>query len=745
MASLSLRHIYKVYAGGVRAVSDFNLDIDDKEFIVFVGPSGCGKSTTLRMIAGLEDISAGELYIDDRLVNDVEPKDRDIAMVFQNYALYPHMTVYDNMAFGLRLRHVPAKIIDEKVQEAASILGIQHLLNRRPKALSGGQRQRVALGRAIVREPKVFLLDEPLSNLDAKLRVQMRTEITKLHHRLATTFIYVTHDQTEAMTMGTRIVVMKDGIVQQVDTPTTLYDNPANLFVACFLGSPQMNIFKARLIEENGNVYALVGETNKIMIPKSRAMRIIDKSIIGSEVLFGIRPEDVRYEQALIDAHPESVVEADVDVIENLGNETILYLNVEGKEDYTIARVNARYSFNQGEKIRMYFATEHAHLFDVTTELTLMGVPDYNKIPAQAVAMENTINVMFGDVQIKLPEDMLGRITDKSIINNKVTLAIAPTAFATEGGENDICIEGVADFFDNYPRFKAVYVSVPGVENRIIVSRPLDYEFNGGEKVKLYVNPADIQLFNDDGERIVADIPVSGNTTTGTVTNVNGTYTYRFASASGSKNKMTFDNTVTETDENGVKQTKPKFDNLMTVETESPMYILPRGVAIDKDTMSQTPKMVLSGVIKNLDEYHKDAIVTVEVSGFNGDMTLIIRNFSGYNAGDKIKFAVNPFSVKAEQYESFAEAVIKGQEEGEIRYKELVAAREKEKELEAAAKKEQAATKTASKKAADTVAPNSESTDAAEPTAPAAKKPAAKKAPAAKKTSTVKRPTAKKK
>lgn len=232
MASLSLRHIYKVYPGGVRAVSDFNLDIDDKEFIVFVGPSGCGKSTTLRMIAGLEDISAGELYIDDKLVNDVEPKDRDIAMVFQNYALYPHMTVYDNMAFGLRLRHVPAQVIDEKVQEAAKILGIEALLSRRPKALSGGQRQRVALGRAIVREPKVFLLDEPLSNLDAKLRVQMRTEITKIHHRLATTFIYVTHDQTEAMTMGTRIVVMKDGIVQQVDTPTTLYDNPANLFVA---------------------------------------------------------------------------------------------------------------------------------------------------------------------------------------------------------------------------------------------------------------------------------------------------------------------------------------------------------------------------------------------------------------------------------------------------------------------------------------------------------------------------------
>lgn len=241
MANLSLKHIYKVYPGDVTAVKDFNLEIADKEFIVFVGPSGCGKSTTLRMIAGLEEISKGELYIGDRLVNEVEPKERDIAMVFQSYALYPHMTVYDNMAFGLKLRKVPKDEIDKKVKDAAKILDIEHLLDRKPKALSGGQRQRVALGRAIVREPKVFLMDEPLSNLDAKLRVQMRTEISKLHQRLQTTFIYVTHDQVEAMTMGTRIVVMKDGIVQQVDSPQEIYNNPANIFVAGFIGSPQMN------------------------------------------------------------------------------------------------------------------------------------------------------------------------------------------------------------------------------------------------------------------------------------------------------------------------------------------------------------------------------------------------------------------------------------------------------------------------------------------------------------------------
>ena len=245
MANVSLKGIYKIYDGGVTAVSDFNLEIEDKEFIILVGPSGCGKSTTLRMIAGLEDISKGELYIGGVLSNDVAPKDRDIAMVFQNYALYPHMTVYDNMAFGLKLRKTPKDEMRRRVEEAARILDIAHLLDRKPKALSGGQRQRVALGRAIVRDPKVFLLDEPLSNLDAKLRAQMRTEISKLHQRLGTTFIYVTHDQTEAMTMGTRIVVMKDGLIQQVDTPQNLYDKPCNEFVAGFIGSPQMNFINA--------------------------------------------------------------------------------------------------------------------------------------------------------------------------------------------------------------------------------------------------------------------------------------------------------------------------------------------------------------------------------------------------------------------------------------------------------------------------------------------------------------------
>ncbi|MBE6778931.1 MAG: sn-glycerol-3-phosphate ABC transporter ATP-binding protein UgpC, partial [Ruminococcaceae bacterium] len=309
MASLSLKNICKKYPGGVLAVNDFNLEIKDKEFIIMVGPSGCGKSTTLRMIAGLEEITSGELYIGDRLVNDVAPKDRDIAMVFQNYALYPHMTVFDNMAFGLKLRKTPKDEIKRRVEEAARILDIEHLLDRKPKALSGGQRQRVALGRAIVREPKVFLLDEPLSNLDAKLRAQMRTELSKLHQKLGTTFIYVTHDQTEAMTMADRIVVMKDGVIQQVDSPQNLYDYPCNMFVAGFIGSPQMNFVESVVIEKDGKFFVEFGSEDtktrvgiKYQIPLP-AEKIAGKGLeeyVGKEVIMGIRPEDVHDEPRLL-------------------------------------------------------------------------------------------------------------------------------------------------------------------------------------------------------------------------------------------------------------------------------------------------------------------------------------------------------------------------------------------------------------------------------------------------------------
>ncbi|MBQ3220740.1 MAG: sn-glycerol-3-phosphate ABC transporter ATP-binding protein UgpC [Clostridia bacterium] len=385
MSGLLLKGINKVYPSGVQAVFDFCLDIRDKEFIVLVGPSGCGKSTTLRMIAGLEEISSGELYIDGKLVNDVVPKDRDIAMVFQNYALYPHMSVYDNMAFGLKLRKVPKEIIDQKVKAAAEILGITDYLSRKPKALSGGQRQRVALGRTIVREPKVFLLDEPLSNLDAKLRASMRTEISKLHARLATTFIYVTHDQVEAMTMGTRIVVMKDGFMQQVDTPQNLYDYPVNLFVAGFIGTPQMNFFKeSTLSSSEGKVYVEFTGNNKILLPKSVAARIknINEYLdTGKKITLGVRPEDIHQDQMFISNSPETVIKARVEVIEKLGAETQIYceLDHEGKESSVIdnstqmiAKISSRAVVALKDVIELAFDAHHIHMFDGETEATLL-------------------------------------------------------------------------------------------------------------------------------------------------------------------------------------------------------------------------------------------------------------------------------------------------------------------------------------------------------------------------------------
>ncbi len=379
MASLSLKNIYKRYPGGVTAVSDFNLEIKDKEFIILVGPSGCGKSTTLRMIAGLEEISEGELHIGDRLVNTVAPKDRDIAMVFQNYALYPHMTVFENMAFGLKLRKTPKDEIKRRVEEAARILDIAHLLDRKPKALSGGQRQRVALGRAIVREPKVFLLDEPLSNLDAKLRAQMRTEISKLHQKLGTTFIYVTHDQTEAMTMGDRIVVMKDGLIQQVNTPQYLYDKPCNMFVAGFIGSPQMNFIDAKLLKEGEQFFVEFGtEATKtkreikyrIPLPAFKNENGALDAYVGKEVVMGIRPEDVHDEPRLLEEFKDCIVPAKVEVTELMGAETFLYLDV-NTFNFT-ARVEPTSTAHPGdEDVPVAIENTKIHLFDKDTEQTI--------------------------------------------------------------------------------------------------------------------------------------------------------------------------------------------------------------------------------------------------------------------------------------------------------------------------------------------------------------------------------------
>lgn len=379
MASLSLRGIYKRYPGGVTAVSDFTMNIKDKEFIILVGPSGCGKSTTLRMIAGLEEISEGELFIGDRLVNDVAPKDRDIAMVFQSYALYPHMTVFENMAFGLKLRKVPKDEIKRLVEEAAKSLDISHLLDRKPKALSGGQRQRVALGRAIVRDPQVFLLDEPLSNLDAKLRAQMRTELSKLHKRLGTTFVYVTHDQIEAMTMGDRIVVMKDGFIQQVDTPQHLYESPCNKFVAGFLGSPQMNFIDAVLLKQGSKYVVEFGSSDSrssrgvkytVEVPESKVVPEL-ADYVDKEVIMGIRPESVHDEEMYLSNASTGVIECDVDITEMMGAETYLYLTCEGIP--LTARVSPRSTAKAHDRIKVAIDPNKIHLFDKDTEKTIIN------------------------------------------------------------------------------------------------------------------------------------------------------------------------------------------------------------------------------------------------------------------------------------------------------------------------------------------------------------------------------------
>ena len=367
MAKVLLENVWKIYPGGVVAVNDANLVIEDQEFVVLVGPSGCGKSTTLRMVAGLEEISKGSIYIDGKKVNDVPPKNRDIAMVFQNYALYPHMSVYKNMAFGLKLRRYPKTEIDARVREAADILGIQQLLERKPKELSGGQRQRVAVGRAIVRKPKAFLFDEPLSNLDAKMRVQMRTEISKLHTRLSSTMIYVTHDQVEAMTMGDRIVVMKDGFIQQVAPPLELYDQPANQFVAGFIGSPPMNFFKGRIEQKGGGLWFNEGHFS-VRLEDNQAAKLHGHA--GKDIVFGIRPEDVADVLFVTNPNPEHQAKARIEVVEPMGAETYLYLNT-GSHSF-IARVNGSEQADVNQELNLVFTMKKSHFFDAQTGVTLV-------------------------------------------------------------------------------------------------------------------------------------------------------------------------------------------------------------------------------------------------------------------------------------------------------------------------------------------------------------------------------------
>ena len=449
MASLKLSHIYKVYDNGHKAVNDFNIDIKDKEFIVFVGPSGCGKSTTLRMIAGLEEITTCDLFIGDTLVNDVEPKDRDIAMVFQNYALYPHMTVYENMAFGLRNRKVPEAIINEKVMEAARILDIEDYLERKPKAMSGGQRQRVALGRAIVRDPKVFLLDEPLSNLDAKLRATMRTEITKLHKKLGTTFIYVTHDQVEAMTMGTRIVVMKLGYVQQIDTPMNLYNKPGNKFVAGFIGTPQMNFFDVTLDRrgDDVNVAFVMPDEEAISfnLPYVSLSKAHDRYLHDCKVCFGIRPEHISI------VEHETGIKARINVVERLGNESIAYCElgvnereyVVGSKTQIVIKTNTDINYSAGEVVNLEINPNKVHFFDLETELSIISdIPAYATFDA-TVDAKGKLNFLGSKVELA-PE--LARALGE---NKELSIEVPPSSIVP-GKDYSLKVSKVEKFDDKH-------------------------------------------------------------------------------------------------------------------------------------------------------------------------------------------------------------------------------------------------------------------------------------------------------
>lgn len=442
MAGLVLNHIYKVYPNGVKAVNDFNIEIADKEFIVFVGPSGCGKSTTLRMIAGLEEISAGDLYIDDKLVNNLEPKNRDIAFVFQNYALYPHMTVYENMAFGLKNRHIDNNTINQRVLEAAKILDIEKYLDRKPSEMSGGQKQRVALGRAIVRDPKVFLLDEPLSNLDAKLRAQMRTEITKLHKKLGTTFIYVTHDQVEAMTMGTRIVVMKDGFVQQIDTPINLYNKPINRFVAGFIGTPQMNFFEASLRRNNQEVIVDLGDVGYFMIDFEKVSKIDSKYFDGRSIIIGCRPEHINIENS------ETGLKCKVNVIEQLGNESILYgqLNIDDEEQVIskkqiVAKIQPDAKIVSEDIVNISFKPDHLHFFDLESEESILkDIPDVNRLE---ININNNAFTIFNK-SVVLPE-----LFKESLSDGTYNLIVSPYDFK-EYPYFELTIKNVEKYGDRY-------------------------------------------------------------------------------------------------------------------------------------------------------------------------------------------------------------------------------------------------------------------------------------------------------
>ena len=611
MADVTLRHVYKVYDGGVRAVNDFDLDIKDREFVVFVGPSGCGKSTTLRMIAGLEEITAGQLFIDGELMNEVEPKNRDIAMVFQSYALYPHMTVYDNMAFGLKLRHTPKEEIDKRVKAAAEILEISELLTRKPKALSGGQRQRVALGRTIVRDPKVFLLDEPLSNLDAKLRVSMRSEITKLHEKLQTTFIYVTHDQTEAMTMGNRIVVMKDGFIQQADTPITLFEDPCNLFVATFLGSPQMNIVDAELFMDGNTLKAKLNGVDNLIVafPDIKAKQLADKSYIGKKVLLGIRPEHVK-------PNPKGELDVFVDVVEHLGDETIVYTKMEGRKDQFIIKTPFNSGLHANEQLKADFDMNHVYMFDANTHKAIMGIPHEDEIP---VRINNNL-IKVGNQELVLDQDFLNHLLDGAF-DNDVRLAIRPDYISLEELPNSLMLKAKFEFVEQKTDYQAVFFSLEGVEGYRAIKVKNGEKVALGKEVNLYLPYGRINVYDQEHNKLNSRELVYPNKGEVEVNERNGntlikigktTLTYPSMGLNPGKYRITF-----------------KQDKLMPI---FPSKMLRK----DKEGKLNNPAMENPGNVIPVSAYDEDVLgkkllVYVQVAGFEKYASFVMNNnFSVY-------------------------------------------------------------------------------------------------------------------
>ena len=607
MADVTLRHVYKVYEGSVRAVNDFDLNIKDKEFVVFVGPSGCGKSTTLRMIAGLEDITAGQLFIDGELMNEVEPKNRDIAMVFQSYALYPHMTVYENMAFGLKLRHTPKDEIDRRVKEAAEILEISELLSRKPKALSGGQRQRVALGRTIVRHPKVFLLDEPLSNLDAKLRVSMRSEITKLHEKLQTTFIYVTHDQTEAMTMGNKIVVMKDGFIQQADTPITLFEDPCNLFVATFLGSPQMNIVDAELFLDGGVLKAKLNGVDNMVVtfPDIKAKQLASKKYIGQKVLLGIRPEHVKPNEGDLSVF--------IDVVEHLGDESIIYTKMENRKDQFIIKTPFNSKIHANNDMKVKFDMDHVYLFDAETHKAIMGIPAEDELPV--TIMDKVINI--GDQAVVIDEEYLPHLLDDAF-NKEVFLGFKPEYVSLEEQPNSLNLTAKLEFVEQKTDYQAVYFSLKGLDGYFALKMRNDEEVKLGQEVEIYIPYQRINVYDENHNKLNSREVVYPNITTGQVKNNKDVMVIKLGDAS-----LTY---PSEGLEDGEYEITIKQEGLMPLFTNK--MIKKMGY---ENPVMDNPSNIIKVSAYDEDVLGNKVLAYVQVKGFENYCSFIMNNnFSVY-------------------------------------------------------------------------------------------------------------------